>query len=347
MATEIKAWQIINGKLQAMETNLAEEGRTEPYDLEEWIASTPAIISTELAIIGRQITTKSGPLDLLGIDRSGNLVIVELKRDKLPREALAQAIDYASDIANWNIDKISEICTKYTGKSLEDSINESFPSIDLESLNINGSQRIILVGFGIESSLERMIEWLSDSYGVNINAIALKYTKTSSGDEVLTKTAIISEEIELERVKSKKKFQIPMSDEPGNYEHDKLKQLLTEYLSQNMVSAQRIRDILLPACLTKGVLTREQLKEEFVNFNEQTDISKVGYFLSLISSQVGMLKNAFLRQVIKYEYPNYPWEKDNYQIRNEYKILVKEVLASLKEQCATSTRQSTPTAVGQ
>lgn len=331
MATEIKAWQILNGKLQAIETSLAEEGRTEPYDLEEWIASNPAIVSTELIMIGRQVTTKSGSLDLLGIDRSGNLVIIELKRDKLPREALAQAIDYASDIANWSIDKISEICTKYTGKSLEDSINESFPSIDLESLNINGSQRIVLVGFGIESSLERMIEWLSDSYGVNVNAIALKYVKTSSGDEVLTKTAIISEEIELERVKSKKKFQIPMSDDPGNYDRDKLKQLLTDYLSQNMVSAQRIRDILLPACLAKGVLTREQLKEEFVNSDEQTDISKAGYFLSLISSQVGMLKNDFLRQVIKYEYPNYNWEKDKYQIRDEYKSLVKEVIESLKQ----------------
>jgi hypothetical protein len=29
-----------------------------------------------------------------------------------------------------------------------------------------------------------------------------------------------------------------------------------------------------------------------------------------------MAKNDFLRQVIGYEYPNYPWEKDNYSIRD-------------------------------
>ena len=108
MATEIKAWQILNGKLQLIDTSLANEGRTEPYDLEEWIASNSAIISTEILLIGRQVATKSGPLDLLGIDRLGNLVIIELKRGKLPREALAQAIDYASDIANWSIDCRSE-----------------------------------------------------------------------------------------------------------------------------------------------------------------------------------------------------------------------------------------------
>ena len=229
MATEIKTWQIVDGKLELIDTNLAEQGRTEPQDLETWIASNSAILSLDILIIGRQVPTKSGPMDFLGIDKSGNLVIVELKRSRIPREALAQAIDYASDVAEWSIDKISEICVKYTSKSLEDFIIESFPEIDIESLNINENQRILLVGFGLESSLERMIEWLSDKFGVNINAIIMHYAKTKSGDELLMKTSIISEEVEKERTK-KKRFTIPMSDEPGNYEPDELKLLLIDYL---------------------------------------------------------------------------------------------------------------------
>jgi len=109
MSTKIETWQIVNGKLEVVESSLTNEGRTETYDLEEWIASNPAIIGSDLRIIGRQVSTKSGSLDLLAIDKVGNLVIVELKRDKLPRKALAQAIDYASDISSWSIDKISEI----------------------------------------------------------------------------------------------------------------------------------------------------------------------------------------------------------------------------------------------
>lgn len=46
---------------------------------------------------------------------------------------------------------------------------------------------------------------------------------------------------------------------------------------------------------------------------------------------MGMRKNDFLRQVIAYEYPNYPWEKDNYHVRPEYQHLVKEILADLDE----------------
>jgi len=185
MATEIKTWQISDGKLELIDTNLAKEGRTEPYDLEEWIISNPSIVGSDLVIIGKQVTTKSGPLDLLAIDKSGNTVIIELKRDKLPRDALAQAIDYSSDIAYWSIDKLSEVCIKFHNKSLEENKSAEFQDIDLESINVNENQRIILVGFSIESSLERMIEWLSDKYDVNINAVILNYIKTKSGDELV------------------------------------------------------------------------------------------------------------------------------------------------------------------
>jgi len=206
MGTEIKTWQIIDGKLNPLETSLSQDGKTEPYDLEPWLESHPSIIGDDIIIIGRQVqvASKSGRIDLLGIDNGGNLVVIELKRDKIARDALAQAIDYASDVASWEKDKISEVCGKYyTEKSLEDVITESFPDVDIGSLKINATQRIILVGFVIESSLERMVEWLSGNYGVNVNAVVLKYIKTAKGEELLAKTSIISEEVEKERVRKK------------------------------------------------------------------------------------------------------------------------------------------------
>lgn len=242
--TEIKTWQITNGKLTPIDTTLEKEGRKEPYDLEPWIASKPEIVGTDIMIIGQQVSTKSGPIDLLGIDKSGNTVIIEIKRGELPREALAQAIDYASDVAEWTVEKLREVCSEYLKEVFEDAFNEAFPDIDLESVNLNSTQRIVLVGFSIESSLERMIEWLSDSYGVNVNAIVLCYVKTTAGDELLMKTSIISEEMEQERSRKQKKFEIPMSDDPGNYDIPLLKQLLHDYLSRDKVTNRRMRDIL-------------------------------------------------------------------------------------------------------
>jgi len=327
LATETRTWQIVDGQLVPLESTLAREGRTEPGDLESWIVSDSSVLGPELLIIGRQVITKSGPLDILAVDRDGNTIVVELKRDKLPREALAQAVDYASDVASWPASRLSEICERHAGQSLEDAFSERFADVDLENLSINATQRILLVGFGIESSLERMIQWLSDSYSVSVNALVLSYVRTSSGDELVTGTSIIPEEIEKERVK-KRRFTIPMSDDPGDYEDGQLSDLLFRYLSRDMYTARRIRGVLLPTLLSCGQATREELKQAFVR-DAGIDPSQSGYFLSLISGQLGMEKNDFLRQVIAYEYPNYSWEKDNYRVRGEYRQLVQTVLDRL------------------
>jgi hypothetical protein len=261
----------------------------------------------------------------LGIDNNGNLVIVELKRDKLARDVLAQAIDYASDVANWDIEKFNEICLTFSDNSLEDYITDHFDNVELDDLVINKAQRLLLVGFSIDEALSRMIEWLSSKYDVGINAIILNYVKTSSGNELLSRTVIIAEEIEKEK-SNKKKFTIPMSDEPETYEPERLKELLKNYFNNKQWSSKRLKNIVLPVLLKKEKITREQLKKEFVKAGEATDENKAGYFIALISNQLGQTKKDFLRQIIHYEYPKYHWEKDNFSIRSEYKELVKEVL---------------------
>jgi Endonuclease NucS C-terminal domain len=334
MTTKIKAWQIINKELRPIETSLADSGRTEQLDLEAWIATDPSILGPDLVIIGRQVATKSGPLDLLAVDRFGNLVVVELKREKLPREALVQAIDYASDIAGWSVAKIGEVCAKYTGREFEDLFAEAFPDADLEGINLNGAQRILLVGFAVESSLERMISWLSSEYGVSVNAVVLHYTKTSSGDEVLTKTAVISEEIEQEHVK-KRKVQFHMSDEPGTHDEEDLFRFLTNYLAhQDYPTINRMREIILPVLLKCDQMSRQELLQELVDRGAYDSIQSAGYAFTAISRLIGLASNDFLRQVIGYEYPNNPWEKDNYYIRPEQKELVAKVLDAVSKEKA-------------
>lgn len=322
MTTEIKVWQIVNGSLEAIEESMIEAGRREKDDLEKWIKTNPIILGEDVLIIGEQVQTKSGTADFLGIDKSGNTIIVELKRDKLPREVLAQAVDYASDMASWDTDKLSEVCTKFTGQSLEDYLNENFEEIDLEDLTINNTQRILLVGFSVEESLQRMIEWLSNNYGVSVNAIVLKYVKTKNGEELIARTVIIPEEIEKERIR---KRQISMSDEPGNYDKEELKELLINYLSEKRTTPRRIREILFPLCLKNDIVTRDMIKQELISKGEAPDDGKAGTVLTTISREIGIKKRDYIRQIIRYDKPN-PSEKENYRFVDEYKDLVKEAL---------------------
>ena len=102
-----------------------------------------------------------------------------------------------------------------------------------------------------------------------------------------------------------------------------------------------MRDIVFPALLATKVVSRAALNKAFVNFDPHYDESKVGYYLTLISSQLGMKKNDFLRQVVAYDYPRHHWEKDNFSIRQEYRSLVAEVVAALRSNEVTA-QQSSP-----
>jgi hypothetical protein len=327
MALQIRSWQIIDGKPQPVASSLAAEGRYEKLDLETWIAADSDLIASDLMIIGRQVMTESGPLDLLAVDRDGNIVICELKRAQLPRDALVQAIDYASDVATWSVERLSEICAQYGKKPLLTAFAERFPDVDLEAITINESQRIILVGFEMGPALERMLSWLANNFAVPANAVILAYSRTKSGDELVTRTAIFSEEVEEQRTRIRK-FQFPISDTPGTYAPDDLRSQLKSYLTSRSWSSYRIGSVMLPVLLEHGEVSRDQLRQEIVSRGAAENLRDAGHFLSLISQQFSSEANDFLRQVVSYEKSN-GWKKISYALRTDYRELVAELLHDL------------------
>jgi RecB family endonuclease NucS len=62
-------------------------------------------------IIGHQENTlDKGRIDLLAIAPDASLILIELKRDRTPREVVAQALDYAS----WVDDLTPSVCRRFT-----------------------------------------------------------------------------------------------------------------------------------------------------------------------------------------------------------------------------------------
>lgn len=81
MTSEIRLWKIQDGnQLNEVEgSNLDLEQR-----LESWIEKDIFMVSEDLLVISRQKETDfGGKIDLLCIDRNGDLSIVELKRAKI------------------------------------------------------------------------------------------------------------------------------------------------------------------------------------------------------------------------------------------------------------------------
>lgn len=62
--------------------------------LEEMIVAAPRMLSDEWMLIGRQENTGyGGIIDLLAIAPDSSLVLIELKRDRTPRDVVAQSLD--------------------------------------------------------------------------------------------------------------------------------------------------------------------------------------------------------------------------------------------------------------
>jgi hypothetical protein len=191
MATVVRAWRINDGKLDEIpELPPNEQGLVEQR-LEDWLESQPDAIQDNLLIIGRQVSTGSGPLDLLGLTVDGQAVVIELKRDRAPRETVAQVIDYASWVAAQEPDHVRSIATTYLKKPLDDAFQEKFgqrlPELQLVTPSI------LVVASRLDASTERMIRYLSNQYGMDIDGLVFRYVRLPDGQQILIRTSVVSE----------------------------------------------------------------------------------------------------------------------------------------------------------
>jgi hypothetical protein len=193
MGTEIKIWEVVNDRLTPMQDTSLAENHLEK-ELETWILENPAILGEDLLIIDRQRYIEGvGRLDLLCIDRDGGLVIVEIKRDRTPREAVAQALDYASWLDSASEEEIQSNAEQFLNRSLEEAFDAHFQQ-ELPEL-ANRNHRIILVAPRLDASAERIINYLSDRYDVDINAVFFKYSKSSGGTEILARSLLVADDV--------------------------------------------------------------------------------------------------------------------------------------------------------
>lgn len=159
-------WTVGAPPTPLMTTSLATE-----QQLEEMIIAEPKILSDEWMPIGRQEQTGlGGRIDLLAIAPDASLVLIELKRDRTPREIVAQAIDYASWVETLSVDKIVQIYDRYSeGRSLDADFKQYF-NAELDEDALNESHQIILVAAELDDSTERIISYLN-ARDIAINAL--------------------------------------------------------------------------------------------------------------------------------------------------------------------------------
>jgi hypothetical protein len=175
----MKLWQVQGKDLQ----EINREALNNEQRLEDWVVKDPTILGIDVLLIGRQVTTASGGrIDLLAIDGEANLVVLELKRDKTPREIVAQALDYASWVNDLSYEQIETITKDFTGKPLPQAFSEHYGFSIPQT--VNGSHSMIILASELDDSSERIVQYLGEQYGVPINVLFFTFFKTASGEFV-------------------------------------------------------------------------------------------------------------------------------------------------------------------
>jgi hypothetical protein len=166
MPFHMELWKVEGNRLQQIKkSRLDKEDR-----LRDWITADVSILGLDLLIIGKEVTTFSGRLDLLAMDVEGNLVVLELKRDRTHRDVVAQILDYASWVKTLTKQQIFTIAERYLKKPLASHFSEYFEDLRLPD-KLNTNHRMIIVASELDDASERIVQYLATEHKVNINAI--------------------------------------------------------------------------------------------------------------------------------------------------------------------------------
>ena len=162
-ADEIRLWAM-DGAGCAAPLDPAGQTDTERL-LEDTLVRNPELLLPGLSVVGRQVQTPGGPLDLLGVDDDGRLVVFELKRGTVTRDAVAQVLDYASFLEFMPEGELADFIAAGSGTHGAESIGDFAEWYESKSggqeLSALKPVRMALVGLGVDERATRMAQLLA------------------------------------------------------------------------------------------------------------------------------------------------------------------------------------------
>lgn len=168
MALSQSVWSL-DEKKPLNTANLVDE-----KELETLLCEHIELLNEGWLVIGNQIKTDAGKyIDILCMDHSGCMVVIELKKDLTPREVTAQVIDYAASVTKLSSEDIARLYLDYTndGKTLNVAYQGKFGT-ELDETTVNTERvKMVIVAAKMDDGTERIIHFLRDTYQVDINIL--------------------------------------------------------------------------------------------------------------------------------------------------------------------------------
>ena len=170
-----------NSIRQISQTRFADAGISERNDLQRLLREKVEIISPDTLVIAEEFgewEDSRRRIDLLGIDKDANLVVVELKRTEDGGHMELQAIRYAAMVSAMTFDKVIEVFSRYlqdqgreedARSNLLEFLEWDEPDDDLFVQDV----RIVLASAEFSKELTTAVMWLNER-DIDIRCIRLQ-----------------------------------------------------------------------------------------------------------------------------------------------------------------------------
>lgn len=200
-------FSIDRSEAQAAEPiTLEQAGLHERPHLQEWVLANPDIIAPaahtpgEVKVISteydrwcaRRGSDPRDRLDVLGLDRSGRLVLAELKRDMAPDSVTAQSLTYAALVSRFSPDVVVDEYIRTAEKRTKQTIDRE-QAVELLQGHCQNQMtadtlsrpRIVLIAGDFPPTVKQTVVWLTEM-GLSISLIRVQAYRVNTGQIVIT-----------------------------------------------------------------------------------------------------------------------------------------------------------------
>jgi hypothetical protein len=174
---------------------LAEAGLLERQHLQQWVIDHPELIGAGVKVVTFEYGTWIAPgrvaaadrLDVLGLDRTGRLVVVELKRDRAPDTVTMQAINYAAMVSRFSLDTLADVHAAHLGGSTtaEEALVQLMEWAEGASDETLSPPRIVLMASDFGPTVTNTALFLYEA-GIDIRLVRYQLYQTAASEKVLS-----------------------------------------------------------------------------------------------------------------------------------------------------------------
>lgn len=208
-------YQVTDNEIKTISrTTFSETGLKEREDLQRLLKHQIEIISPDTLVVAEEFgewDESRRRIDLLGIDKQANIVVIELKRTEDGGHMELQAVRYAAMVSTLTFDRLIDIYSDYI-KANDLEINAEASLLDFlgwdekDEDEFGQEVKIVLASAEFSRELTTTVMWLND-YGLSIRCVRM-HPYQSEGKILLDVQSVIPiPEIEDYQVKIREKRQ--------------------------------------------------------------------------------------------------------------------------------------------